>query len=224
MKPVLTIAQRHQALTLRYHLGIYHAETQLPDGRVSLLIDPGSRGNLCGSVWAQKSALAAIRAGRTKDVAQIVRKEALNVQGVGNGSQRCTYDCKLPIAIRDKTGKVTTGNFITPVVDNSDLPGLLGLESMRANRGILDMHNNIYYMCGPGGANIELSPGSRAFKLLEAPSGHLVLPCSEFDGARGSNQNMGSLSLNPPTDEITLITNVAEEVEDQTTSGPQVLS
>jgi hypothetical protein len=31
----------------------FHIQTQLPDGRKSLLIDPGSVGNLCGDKWAK---------------------------------------------------------------------------------------------------------------------------------------------------------------------------
>ena len=37
------------------------------------------------------------------------------------------------------------------------------------------------YLCGPGGYEIKLSPGSRTFPLCTAPSGHLILPKSEFD-------------------------------------------
>ena len=35
---------------------VYHSETRLPDGRPSLLIDPGSVANLCWDKWAQEFA------------------------------------------------------------------------------------------------------------------------------------------------------------------------
>ena len=39
---------------------VYHSETRLPDGRPSLLIDPGSVANLCGDQCAQECAKIAI--------------------------------------------------------------------------------------------------------------------------------------------------------------------
>jgi len=38
---------------------VYHSQTRLADGRPSLLIDPGSVGNLCGENWARSVAAAA---------------------------------------------------------------------------------------------------------------------------------------------------------------------
>ena len=43
----------------------YHIRTQLPDGRLSLIIDPGSVGNLCGDRWAKTFAQAAARNGKS---------------------------------------------------------------------------------------------------------------------------------------------------------------
>ena len=37
----------------------YHITTQLPDGRKSLLMDPGSVENLCGAKWAKVVAIEA---------------------------------------------------------------------------------------------------------------------------------------------------------------------
>ena len=37
----------------------FHIHTQLPDGRPSILVDPGSVGNLCGDKWARSVAKAA---------------------------------------------------------------------------------------------------------------------------------------------------------------------
>ena len=33
---------------------------------------------------------------------------------------------------------------------------------------------------GPGSCNIDSSPGARHFELVKAPSGHLLIPCDEF--------------------------------------------
>ena len=60
---------------------VYHSLTRLADGRPSLLIDPGSVGNLCGENWARSVAAAAKRAG--KDTHYVQRCKLLNVRGVG---------------------------------------------------------------------------------------------------------------------------------------------
>ena len=44
---------------------VHHSETRLPDGRPSLLIDPGSVANLCGDKWAQECAKMAMQHGVT---------------------------------------------------------------------------------------------------------------------------------------------------------------
>ena len=103
-------------------------DTRLPDGRPSLLIDPGSRGNLAGDGWVKevmqwlsqhcdKTTLEKLKS--TK------REESLNVVGVGHGSQQCKYDVHVPIAMR-KVGaaKPATGTFTTPVIPDSPLPPL----------------------------------------------------------------------------------------------------
>ena len=41
----------------------FHVHTQLPDGRQSLLVDPGSVGNMCGDKWARNVARMAVRNG-----------------------------------------------------------------------------------------------------------------------------------------------------------------
>ena len=47
------------------------------------------------------------------------------------------------------------------------------------------------HFCGPGDIKIEpgLPPGTETFQLETAPSGHLVLPCCEYedDSSKGSS-------------------------------------
>ena len=42
---------------------VAHAQTRLADGRHSVIVDPGSVGDLCGDKWAKDIATAAVRAG-----------------------------------------------------------------------------------------------------------------------------------------------------------------
>ena len=159
----------------------WHANTRLPDGRPALLIDRGSVGNLCGDRWAKTVADAAKRQG-LKPVAT-KRDRPLNVKGVGTGGQACEYDSSLPIALRNTDGKLAiSGKLVTPTISKSDIPGLLGLSSLRKNRAILDMNTLQLHFLGPGDYNLHqsLPPGTESFQLETAPSGHLVLPCAEF--------------------------------------------
>ena len=174
----------------------YHIRTRLADGRPGLVIDPGSVGNLCGDEWARTVAKAADEHGYHPSFEK--RPRPLNVSGVGNGAQVCKYDCKLPVALQKSDGKtVQIAEITTPTVTNSDLPGLLGLAALRKNRAVLDFQKNELHFLGPGDYDLErtLPPGTDTFALEVAPSGHLVLPCSEFvTGSRPEQYTMTLLT------------------------------
>ena len=114
-----------------------------------------------------------------------------------NGSQKCLYDCSPPIAFRSENGNQQTivGNLVSPAVVNSELPGLLGLTALRKNRAVLDFTTLKLYFCGPADYNVAgaLPEGTDTFQLEVAPSGHIVLPCCEFDSGSPSDQQ--SLTL-----------------------------
>ena len=158
----------------------FHTETRLRDGRESILIDPGSVGNLGGDGWVQSLAKAAMASGRIPEQAK--RDRALHISGVGHGSQTCTHNCKLPVAFKRIDGSLGRGNFNVPVVPKSELPGLLGLKSLRDRRAILDMQTLQIHFAGPGDYDLSLTlpPGTESYQCELAPSGHMVLPCSEF--------------------------------------------
>ena len=149
----------------------YHIRSQLSNG-----------GNLCGDKWAKTVADAAEKAGRKATYEK--RGTPLNVSGVGHGSQRCVYDCTLPVALRQCNGNVENkeGTILIPSVQHSDLPGLLGLTTLRSQRAVLDFTTLKLHFLGPGDSKVDqsLPPGTDTFQLEIAPSGHLVLPCSEF--------------------------------------------
>ena len=89
----------------------------------------------------------------------------------------------LPMAFRTKDGnKRVLGNVTTPCVQQSTLPGLMGLEALRKTRAVLDFSKMELHFLGPAEYELGhcLPPGTDTFDLEVAPSGHLVLPCSEF--------------------------------------------
>eukprot|EP00974_Lingulodinium_polyedra_P053342 5124397-Lingulodinium_polyedra.AAC.1 len=58
----------------------------------------------------------------------------LNVLGVGNGAQQCNWKSQLPIALPRGDGSASLEKYSAPTVPNSQIPGLLGLQSMMAKR------------------------------------------------------------------------------------------
>ena len=120
-------------------------------------------------------------AGRTPE--EYRRNIALNIRGVGSGSQRCEYNSRLPIVLRTSDGQYASGTFEAPTLQNSNVPGLLGLNTMRHQRAILDCGNLMLHFIGEGEATVNLPENATSHPLVVAPSGHLVLPCGDFEQA-----------------------------------------
>jgi len=89
----------------------------------------------------------------------------------------CRSRCRRKLEARPCSGEITT-----PTVSSSTLPGLLGLAALKKNRAVLDFQKLELHFLGPGDYELErhLPPGSETYVLHEAPSGHLMLPCSEY--------------------------------------------
>ena len=72
------------------------------------------------------------------------------------------------------------GIYTAPVIPNSDLPPLLGMKTLEKQQAIMDCGNRKLIFPGPGGVHMHLSPGSIVFDLEKSPSGHLILPTTNF--------------------------------------------
>ena len=95
--------------------------------------------------------------------------------------------------------RMTTGTYTTPVIQSSTCPGLLGMGTLQLTKAIIDTFNKKVYFVGDGDVNIILPPGSRAYGLEQTPSGHLVLPITDYAAARKSiahQQQGGNRSTN----------------------------
>ena len=159
----------------------YHSETKLASGRESLLVDIGSVGNIGGSSsiksiedQAKKSGLKPTR---------VTREKVLNVSGVGKTTEKCLTDSITPIAIRSADGSVIKADFRAPVIENSDVPCLLGLEALTRMKAIIDLSTNQIHLCGPGDYDLAslLPPGTKTIQCEKAPSGHMVMPCDLYN-------------------------------------------
>ena len=194
----------------------YISNTELADGRQALLIDPGSWHNLTGSPWARRTAVLASRHNRQSK--QTERAKPLNVSGVGKDAQQCTHDCELPIELRTVDGRSLAGMFKAPTINGHALPALLGLRTLIERRAIMDFTTMQISFTGPGESRIDYSPGTDTFKMLQAPSGHLMLPCCEYQSQSRhgsekvpSQSDLSLLSREPDSSEATASTSSSSQ-------------
>ena len=117
----------------------------------------------------------------------------------------CNYDCHLPVALRNRTTEQTTrGELSLPAVQGSEMPGLLGKNSLTKNRAVWDFVEDKLYFLGPGDYDLMkmLPPGTDIYQLERAPSGHSVLPCCEFDPQNKEDEHtltlMSRQTMPPP--------------------------
>ena len=175
------------------------SRTKLPNGRLSILADIGSRINLIGANTAQDMALKAAQYGHETKFEK--RKHVLHVNGVGAGSAPCEEQAQIPIAVKYEDMPTTLQDFLANVATGSgeDLPGIMGLISMQEKDVVLILRKGkeIMALPGKGGYKIVWSPGTKLLPMTPAPSGHLVVPCDNFDEVKKQG---------PLEDHTTLIT------------------
>ena len=117
----------------------YLVKTELPDGRLSIIVDPGAWTNLAGGNWIRNMKDRALKNGRKH--AQTQLQKPLEVQGVGQGIQKAIWNVHMPIAVKDQDGKHVENTFEVPALEGQDgasVPALLGMRSMRRKKAVLD--------------------------------------------------------------------------------------
>ena len=161
----------------------YLASTDLPGGRIGVIVDTGAWTNLWGLRVAQRLAAKAHQAGLEPKSERLRRP--LHVAGVGNGSQQANWELNIPIAVTNRDGVTTQHSMRAPAVEGegSELPALLGLRSMQANNAVLETGADRKRLTfpGPGGFDITWAPGATHFDLESAPSGHMLIRVDDYD-------------------------------------------
>ena len=105
--------------------------------------------------------------------------------GIGKGKQVATYDVEVPIAL----GNGRLDAYRAAELPDSATPALLGRLSMKAKRVLLDTFNGKFFMVGPGGYELKLSPGSEIYDTEDSKAGHMMLPCSQFSDTSRQQHN-----------------------------------
>ena len=141
---------------------------------MGLLVDPGAHDNLIGSRTVDRINRICARHGLSCEFSPLPQTKS--VGGVGKGAQFCVLKTKVPTAL---PGGHRT-HYNAPVVPDSDLPGLLGNQTLMRNRAVMDVGRGILWFCGPGTIHFQPPPGSIEMKLELSPSGHWMLPITEY--------------------------------------------
>ena len=159
----------------------YHVRSRLASRhREGLLIDPGAIMNLCGGRWMKRQNEIAKLTGRAVKVRP--SQQTMRVEGVGKGSQECTGDALVPICLKSDHGPKPDLLYEASFIKDSDIPALLGLDTLRRRRAVLDCYNGIMYEIAEGDYEIKMPTGSAKYSLEAAESGHWMLPCSDWPG------------------------------------------
>lgn len=153
---------------------IYHTQVRLASGQEGLLVDCGAMTDLCGDRWASRVASLAEKAGQGTKWSKI---PGITVEGVGKEADTITDQAAIPICLDDGSTSV----YKAIVSKDSDLPALYGLIRMTEQQAVVDTGNDRIIYPGPGGIKYTLSPGSKVYALQRALSGHLLLPCAEWN-------------------------------------------
>ena len=132
----------------------------------------------------QRAQQAAKTAGHGTVYKQLQRP--LSIGGVGKHDEKVTDEVHVPLAFEGGFRSV----FQAPVVKQSGLPALLGLEVLEHHGALIDTKHHRLYLPGPGGFKLHLSPGSHCLKLRKAVSGHLMLPCTAWENQKANAQHI----------------------------------
>ena len=83
----------------------------------------------------------------------------------------------------DMEGQKFNASLRAATIRDADLPGLLGLDSLRRNRCVVDFTTLKLYFCGPDDTNLDkhMPAGTKVFQCEISPSGHLALPCCNYN-------------------------------------------
>lgn len=152
----------------------YHARVRLDQGE-AMLVDTGAVGNLSGDLTVRRMEALAKARGHGTEFKQLAK--ATSVDGVGASASTCVQSAIVPIALPN--GQVAS--YQAALIENSEVPALLGLSSLTEKRVLLDTIHDQLIMVGPGGFEIKLSPGSQVMQCKRSATGHLMLPCSQWD-------------------------------------------
>ena len=151
----------------------------------ALLLDTGANKNLAGGKWVERmdkiNSSYGIRKSEKSDLGYTAA-----LGGVGTGVQRTRTKVQVPTTIAGKLG-----TFTATYIEDSDLPALLGMQTMQDANAIIDLrHHRLILPDSQGDVKLQYKKGTSVLPLIEAPGGFLMLPCSPDVRARSNSKHI----------------------------------
>ena len=159
-----------------------------PSGRNSILADIGSKINVIGADTDREFRETSESQGLEVHYEYI--SPPMKIAGVGKGYTECNKKGTCPIAVYFKHGGRQIHTFTAYVTNGhaTHLPAIYCLDSMQDQDAVIILRKGRESIVFPGekGYKIQWSEGSKVIPLVPAPSGHLVIECDKYEGAKPS--------------------------------------
>ena len=149
----------------------FGASDRLSEGE-ALLVDTGAYGNLVGSEWVKRmdanNSKHGLKPSHTRNIGKVT------LGGVGKNTQESHTEVIVPTVVDG-----VVDNFSAVMIDDSNLPALLGLKSLQNKNAILDLRTNrLIIPNSPNDVRIEFKQErTNVLQMHQAPGGFLMLPC-----------------------------------------------
>ena len=122
---------------------------------------------------------------------------------IGDGVKQAEWEVTLPVVYIDDQGNPVLEQLNAAVLSGGtadDLPCLIGLETLSERRAIINCARGKMSCTfpGPGEVLIQWLPGTVHMPCVNAPSGHMVVPCDEFKAHSRAASSKGPGGLTVP--------------------------
>ena len=151
------------------------------DDEPYILPDTGARDGLCGDQWAIHAGAWAAKHGHKWTCSKLAARRA--VSGVGQGVQHVEDKFSVPIGLEDKKGKHHLGDFKAAVIRNSNLPALLGIDSLSKQNAVIRCRTGEIWFMDSAGCDIKPKGNHVHLQMVKSKSGsgHWFLPVGRFN-------------------------------------------
>ena len=109
--------------------------------------------------------------------------ERRTVSGVGVGSQYADEKVSIPIGLHDTAGKKHLSTYKAAMVRNSNLPALLGIDSLERLNAVISCRTGEMWFMDDAGCTIKPKGDSVHLQMKKSRTGHWYLPVGRFGEA-----------------------------------------
>ena len=105
------------------------------------------------------------------------------VSGVGSGSQHADERVTIPIGLQDTAGKRFLSTYRAAMVRNSNLPALLGIDSLERLNAVISCSTGEMWFMDEAGCTIKPKGDFVHLQMKKSRTGHWYLPVGRFGDA-----------------------------------------